>query len=74
MSTVASAAGSHIPVAKAEADATLESLIASYRVIGTLEFERARQRDAFARMAELIERRSPEQIQAMEAERGLRAP
>lgn len=50
----------------------LENLIEIYRMLGTLEPDRARRKDAFERMRELIGRRSTETIARMETERGLR--
>lgn len=52
----------------------LELLIESYRVIGTYAPTHEQRVYAFARMAELVARRSPERIERMELERGLRAP
>lgn len=50
----------------------LENLIEIYRLLGTLEPDLERKRDAFARMSELIAKRTPATIESMERERGLR--
>lgn len=50
----------------------LENLIEIYRMLGTLEPDRARRKEAFDRMRELIGRRSSETIARLETERGLR--
>lgn len=50
----------------------LENLIECWRTIGTLEPDLERKRDAFARMSELIAKRTPGTIERMERERGLR--
>lgn len=50
----------------------LENLIEVYRTLGMLEPDRARRKDAFERMRELIAKRSTETITRMEVERGLR--
>lgn len=52
----------------------LENLIEVYRTLGTLEPDRARRKDAFDRMRELIAKRTSGTVARMEAERGLRAP
>lgn len=52
----------------------LENLIEIYRTAGTLDPDRDRRQAAFARMRELIAKRSTETITLMEARRGLRAP
>jgi hypothetical protein len=51
----------------------LENLIEIYRTLGCLETDPRRARDAFERMRELIGERSPERVEQMERERGLRA-
>lgn len=53
--------------------ADLEHLIECYRLMGTLEPDRARRQYAFDRMRELVGLRTPDRIAQMEAERGLRA-
>jgi len=50
----------------------LENLIELWRLVGVKETNPEQQRYAFARMAELVKQRSPEQIERLERERRLR--
>lgn len=54
-------------------DAELEEQIEATRQIAMRENDRFRQREVFAIMAQLIGQRSPQQVEQMERERGLRA-
>jgi hypothetical protein len=51
----------------------LETLIESWRVIGTHEPDAELRREAFKRMSELVAQRKPEQIERIERSQGLRA-
>lgn len=54
-------------------DVELEAQIEAARIQALEALAPAEQRLAFARMADLIKQRSPEQVRRMECERGLRA-
>lgn len=54
-------------------DQELEEQIEATRQIAMRENDRFRQREVFAIMAQLIGQRSPQQVEQMERERGLRA-
>jgi len=54
-------------------DAELEAQIEETRQQAMRENDRFRQREVFAIMAQLIAQRSPQQVEQMERERGLRA-